>query len=393
MKRPAILLVTAAAAILLSGCGSVFEKEYVVVDDYTPPVSGSLSVANRITVASFDELRRTLLNMVYEGKEAGSIVFDAAYEGNLAQDMASACWQVRTQDALCAYRVENISYELNKIVTFSEAYVTVSYIDATLKSEDIVQLQFSAGIDELLRQAMGEGKTQLAVLIGQSLFSQEDMVHEVENVYRRQPSLAPWEPSVNVYMFSGTGAQRLYEINLNYGVTDGEMSRFREQLAEISPFAELDAENMPEGLRALAACAYLKDNCRYVQDHGKNGIADALLEGEADSEGMAFAYVELCRMLGLDCQVIYGQREREDYCWNLVYVGGEWYHADVPTCAKNGMEMGFLLTDRTAWNEYRWDVAAYPKCDGLLRYRDLIAGETEPAAPKTENTLQEEISS
>ena len=396
MKRPAILLLTAAAAILLSGCGSIFEREYVVVDDYVPALSGGLTTANKITVASFDELRSTLLNMVYEGKEAGSIVFDSAYEGDLAQDMASACWQVRTQDAFCAYRVENIAYELSKIVTFSEAYVTVSYSDAALDTEEIVRMQFSTGIDDLLRQAMSAGETQLVVLVAQSLYSQEDMANEVAEVYRRQPSLAPWEPAVSVYMFSGTGAQRLYEIDLDYGATAEELARFRQQLREVSPFAELDAENMPEGLRALAACAYLKDNCRYAASAGKNGISAALLEGEANSEGMALAYVELCRLLGLDCQVIYGQRDWEDYCWNLVRIDGAFYHVDVPACAEKGMESGFLLTDEAAWNEYRWNVAAYPRCDGELRYADLITADTaeeEPRSPETEKTEQEEISS
>ena len=372
MKKHLILLLySVVAAVMLSGCGGVFEREYVVIDEYIPAVSDKKQIGNSIMVASYEELCRTLSEMVDNGILSGSIVFDTTYEGDLAEDMASACWEVRTQDALCAYRVANIAYELSKIVTFSEASVSVRYSQAAVNAEEIVRIQFSAEVDELLQQAMNEGKKRLAVLINQSLFSQEDMVNEVGVVYREMPSLAPREPKANVYMFSGTGAQRLYEINLDYGVSDEELAAFHRKLGDLSPLAELDAENIPDWLLAFHACEYLKENCRVSQSIEKNGIADALLTGEANSEGFAFAYVELCHRLGLECQVIYGQRNWQDHCWNLVKIDDSYYHVDVQACAESELNEGFMLTDESAWNLYRWNVAAYPPCEGELEYARL----------------------
>ena len=115
-------------ALLLGGC-SAFAKEYVSVQDYTPNTQEQSTPDGKVLVRSPPGLRQAILNMAYAGQTEGSIVFDAAYEGDTTEDMASACWAVRTQDALCAYCVENIAYELNKIVTIHEASVYISYSD------------------------------------------------------------------------------------------------------------------------------------------------------------------------------------------------------------------------------------------------------------------------
>ena len=81
---------------------------------------------------------------------------------------------------------------------------------------------------------------------------------------------------------------------------------------------------------------------------------------EADSEGVAFGYVELCRRLGLDCRIVYGQKDWQDHCWNIVRIDGEYYHVDLFA----GMDNGFLKNDSAFWGSYRWAVNEYPKCNG-----------------------------
>ena len=92
----------AAAILLLCGCGSVFEREYVYEGDYSPAPQNAGRDADKITVTSFAELRQALLDLALAGKAESTILFDQTYEGDATEDLASACWQVRTQDALCA---------------------------------------------------------------------------------------------------------------------------------------------------------------------------------------------------------------------------------------------------------------------------------------------------
>ena len=133
------ILATTLALMLLCGC-ALLNNEYVSVKDYTPSVQEESSTDGKVTVKNFSALKQALLKMAYAGKTEGTIVFDAAYDGDTTADMASACWQVRTQDALCAYCVENMAYEINKIVTINEASVYISYSDVSEAAGDIQHL-------------------------------------------------------------------------------------------------------------------------------------------------------------------------------------------------------------------------------------------------------------
>ena len=92
-KRCALLLLL--AVLLLGGC-SAFDREYVAIQDYTPHPQEQTAPEGKIQVRSFSGLRQAILNMAYAGQTEGAIVFDAAYDGDPTEDMASACWAVRT---------------------------------------------------------------------------------------------------------------------------------------------------------------------------------------------------------------------------------------------------------------------------------------------------------
>ena len=375
MRR--FMYVFAALALFvcqLSGC-SLFDTEYVSVKDYSPSPQEQSVSGERVNVKNFQALKQALLSMAYAGQTEGTIVFDSAYEGDTTGDMASACWQVRTQDALCAYCVENIAYELNKIVTINEASVYISYSDVSESAGDIRHLSFSSGVDDIIREAFSTGTKKLVVLIGRSSYSAEDMAAAVTRVYREHPALVPKEPLASVNMYSGTGAQRLYEIGINYGMTAEEMNARTARLRAVDAFSDLNKTDMSEAQLAYAAYEYLTDNCSVSDDKNNNNAYAALVEGRANSEGLAFAYVELCRQLGVDCRIVYGQEDWQEHCWNIVRLDGSYYHVDVSAAITYAPGDGFLMNDEQAWGKYRWDVASYPKCAGELNLGDVVFDE------------------
>ena len=368
-------ILTAAAALTLCGCSGWFNKEYLSVKDYVPPAQENYNSKDKINVRNFSGLRQALLRFAYAGESQGRIVFDASYDGDPLEDLASACRQVRTQDALCAYCVENIAYELNKIVTINEASVYISYSDVSESAGDIRHLSFSSGVDDIIREAFSTGTKKLVVLIGRSSYSAEDMAAAVTRVYREHPALVPKEPLASVNMYSGTGAQRLYEIGINYGMTAEEMNARTARLRAVDAFSDLDKTDMSEAQLAYAAYEYLTDNCSVSDDKNNNNAYAALVEGRANSEGLAFAYVELCRQLGVDCRIVYGQKDWQEHCWNIVRLDGSYYHVDVSAAITYGSGDGFLMNDEQAWSKYRWDVASYPKCAGELNLGDIVFDE------------------
>lgn len=372
LKRFSALICSLAAALLLCGCGGVFDKEYVYITDYIPSTPDAASTEERVTVNNLNELKQAILDLVSLGTGEGSIYFDPSYDGDAKEDMADACWQVRTKDALCAYCVENISYDLNKIVTYYEAKLSVTYSDAWQTAGDIVRLKYATGTEDAVLKALSEGTLRLVVLIDRSTLSEENMESLITRVYRKNPAAAPAAPNVGVNMYSGSDMQRLYEINLSYGVSSAELETRREALAVLEPYEGLDVDALDAPHKALAAAQYMTENCRYVAGGEDNNAYSALIEGSANSEGLSLAYVELCRRLGIDCEIVYGQKNWEEHCWNIVAIDGAHYHVDISSCIRESMEAGFLLHDGQIWDRYRWNVASYPACNGELSYADLI---------------------
>ena len=373
-KLTAILLVLFLVLPALCGCGSVFEKEYVSITEYTPPIPAENRSDERITVHSMNELKRALIAMVYDGAPGGSIAFDSNYDGNPAEDMESACWQVRTQDALCAYCVRNMSYELEKIVNYYESSIHIDYASYASELSSIVQLPYTVGIQDILSSAMEDNQAKVTVLINASSYSAENMRSLVQEIYRKSPTICVREPKTTVYMYSGSGRQRLYEINFNYGIAEDEVIRSKSQLKNLDVISNLDAYDLDDAHRAYAACRYLVNNC-VLSEAAPGSCYDALILFESNSEGLALAYVEMCHQLDLDCRIVYGKFNGEDHCWNIIRLDGSYYHVDVSRCYDGDYAAGFLLDDESMWNEYRWNISSYPACVGTLRFDTVIEDE------------------
>ena len=379
MKKKLLCLIAAAAAALTLSACSMLDSEYVSIHDYVPSEQELSVSGGRLTVRSFNALKSALLSMAYEGRSEGSIAFDSTYDGDAAGDLEKACWAVRTEDALCAYCVENISYDINKIVTINEADIKISYSKVSASPENIVHLGFSSETEGAILSAMQKGSPSLTLLVGRSGFSAEDMAAQVVKTYRDHPTVLPREPRSVVNVFSGAGTQRLYEIQFDYGVTALELARSRRQLELFKPFADFDRPNASEVERAYVACKYLVENCKILEDGSTDGADSAyyaLIRRKAGSEGLAFGYVELCRQLDVDCRIVYGQHDWQEHCWNIVRLDGSYYHVDITQCAKGGPALGFMQNDETFWAMYRWDVAAYPKCTGTKSFFDFFPPST-----------------
>ena len=390
MKRSAAILLLICLMISLCGCGSIFEKEYVSVTDSIAPQEGESDNAERYSVSNMTELKKALIGMVYGGAPGGNIAFDASYSGDAAADMENACWQVRTQDSLCAYCVRDISYEMEKIVNYYESTVTIDYTSYAAELSSIVQLPYAVGLEDILATAMEENRSRVTILIGASSYSVENMKSLILDLYRENPTVCVREPQLTVFMYSGAGRQRLYEINFHYGMAEDEVIRCKSQLKNLDVVSNLDAEGLDEVQGALAACRYLTENCVYSET-AKASCYDALILRESDSEGLALAFVEMCHQLGIECRIVYGQMGGSDHCWNIIRIDGDFYHVDVSRCYDGDYADGFLLDDESMWNDYRWNISNYPACTGELRYADVA--ETEDYLSAIFENTEDDVSS
>lgn len=149
-----------------------------------------------------------------------------------------------------------------------------------------------------------------------------------------------------------------------------------------------ECEALLSGLAPYGADAYtiekaLHDRvCRAIAyDHaaaagaadGKNATAyEVLARKKAVCAGIAMLFKALCDRCGIGCIVVSGmllkKGQRTEHAWNMVQLGGGWYHVDVTNDlpdASNENRMShnhFNLNDEDAVYSLEWEYANYPPC-------------------------------
>ena len=371
MKR-LIALLLCLASLSLCACSSIYEKEYTVVEPFVPAAPMPVLSGDKVTVRSYGALRMALQNMVMAGKSQGSIVFDQDYEGDAAQDLSNACWQLRTENALCAYCVENISYTVSTVLTNDEAQISIVYGDTGVGVEDIVLMPYATALDQALEEALRRGDAQLVVLISYSTYSAATMEGTLTRLYRENPLSAPAEPGFSVSVFSGTGMQKLYDVSIDYSMADAARLARMQELEAAIPFREAELSRLSAAEKLYAVMEYLSGS---VLLGGGGSVYEALVLKNTDSEGLALATVALCRRLGLKCQAVYGQKNWQEHCWNIVELDGMRCHLDMSEYLGEGLVNAALYDDQQFWGSYRWDTSAYPACRGSMSHDELVNGQ------------------
>lgn len=383
MKRIVKALLLGLLLCLLAGCASPYASSYYHETDYSFPEQPEqdLSPREKVTVRDSSELRKELLNMVYAGRSEGRIAFDTGYEGDARADLEAACGTMHREDALWAYCVQNARFEISHIITHDEADVNIEYADSALPVDEILQMNYAAGLEKILRGAMESDSRRLVILIGNSSYSADTMADLVTRVYRGDPSCSAVMPEAEVYMYSGSGRQRLYDLQLDYGLSEEELQTRREAISDFDSEALLREDRSP-AMRALALAEWLCENVELTAQKGCNTAWDAMIGGKADSEGLALAYVILCRQQEIPCKIVYGQQLWRNHCWNIIDLDGQHYHVDLSVCLEKSMGEGFLLNDESMWSEYRWDTSSYDICSGDLNYWRLTGLDLEQQTPQ-----------
>ena len=389
MKKWTSLIAAVLASLLLCGCGSIFQAEYYRETEYDSPEQAEQPPKDKVTVKNRAELKSEVLALAYAGQDEGNIAFDPAYDGDAREDLEATCAMMHREDALWAYCVQSVRYEISHIVTNDVAKLRVEYAESARPVDEILQLNYATGLEKIMREAMEQGSSSAVILIAKSSYSADSMERLVSAVYRSNPLCSTVEPNADVHMYSGAGRQRLYEINFRYALSQEQLMERRGQLQRLNIERLLNTKEQDTPQAALTACRYLMENCVLSTDRTKNTAYDALIGGEANSEGLALAYMALCQQLKIPCRIVYGQRQWREHCWNIIDLEGQHYHVDMAACVENGAETGFLLNDESMWAHYRWDTSSYDICQGDLDYWK-VSGLSRPTDQQTVPAVETE---
>lgn len=383
MKRTFCLLLCLGMMLTVTGCAALFDTEYSVTEPYqAESVSVEETGENAAvgSISNYASLKRAIEYLVSQHVESAELQFQN-YDGSISQDISTACWEVKSSSAIGAFAVDYMSYDLSRIVSVYQAELYITYKRSADQMSALETVQNFTAFTDKLDQAIRENRTYLVLETGIASITADIVRDKVRQAYYADPLACPVMPAAEVAIFPESGVSRIFEITLSYGADGQTLSAMGEALR--GAVDEMTRKTAPDGWRsdtflprdrAEALYDYVRENC--VLDVTAGSTAwDALVNGRADSEGLAMAYMAGCQALGLESTVILGRLDGEDHVWNLVTIGGMTYHVDVTGGAV------FLGDDELLLSAgYWWDTSLYPAC--AMTYEETVAAtaSVEPGA-------------
>ena len=388
MKRLLCALLAGVTLLMLGGCSSVFSREYY----YEAPYSGDFGTrSDKATeIRNFSMLKTALTNMITNHTEKGEFRF-RSYNGNISEDLAAACFEIKSDHPLGAYAVETLSYDTSYVVSYYMANIYISYKRTAEELNSIVYTSKVDDFDANVRRALDGYEPGLVIRCLAPGIDEAHIRLLVQRHYFDDPVHLAAEPETEVTSYPADGANSIYDIRFRYGLTQQRNTAMSIALADKVQEAAAAMTESEAPQLALESAQFLSERCA---DGDPNGIyADsaygALVVGNADSKGLSLAYRALCGALGIECTVVeggFGSIGTEAHFWNIITLDGANYHVDVSAMRENPAD-AFLLSDEALWGRCIWETEKYPACGGPLTYNE-VAGipepNEEPQAPEEE---------
>lgn len=132
-------------------------------------------------------------------------------------------------------------------------------------------------------------------------------------------------------------------------------------------------EDMSDYEKELALHDYLTTHCKYSDNTSQPPESDiyraygALVNQDAVCNGYAEALQLLFACVGIQSEFVVGTADGVDHAWNLVEIGGKWYHLDatwddpIPDQGEKVLHPYFNVTDEIIAQNHTWKQEDYPK--------------------------------
>ena len=352
MKKGIVCLLFAGLFCLLAGCTSLLNREYLSIEPHEP-FSDSGSDSDSLRVESYQGLVNAVLHLVSQGETHGVIGL-YNYTRDVESDLTAACLEIVQEDPLGAYAVDYIKHDFVRIVSYYEANVYITYRRTPEQLKSIVSVTGSSAIKGELRDTLDAFSPE-AVLQVSYLAEDEAYIRQlIQQAYYDTPQAALGMPEVQITLYPDSGYRRIVEIQLTYPDTLEQLNARREALLSASEVLQAQLQVFPTSQIPLELLHLLQQEVSL----GAGATAyHALVEGQADSEGIALACQLLCQELGLEGTVVQGQLEGRTHFWNIISTQDGYRHLDASRSS------GTLLSDEELEADgYTWEREEYPSC-------------------------------
>lgn len=383
MKK--VIVFSLVIALLLSGCGGIYDSSYANVRSHEQ--ADNQKTGEIVSVKEYSQLYEALKNIVAEGREIGIISVAKYDQERISGDTKRAIATLLLEDPIAAYAAENITFELGTNSGQAAVAVTVTYLHDSKEIGKIRKVDTMEDVQQALASTMDSIGSGIVLYVAQ--YTGMDVVQWTSEYMLQNPDKVMERPEITVNIYPEQGDSRVMEIKFQYQNSRESLKEMQSVVEKMVNAAVIFAEkDSDEAQKYLTLYSVLRGLFQTYQFDTSITPAYSLLQyGVGDSKAFATVYGALCRKAGLTGEVVLGTRAGEPWYWNIIRCGEEYYHVDPVECVRRE---NFTMKSDWQMTGYVWDYSAYPVCGGIQESEK--PEETEPAetVPEIEKTTSDQ---
>lgn len=356
MKRFSVMLLV--LCMLLCGCSTWLDGSYYSIKPHEEKQEDSDS--DIVAVSSYSALYRALTGMVHNGTTNGVISVKNYNQLVVARDMLYAIDRVKTTDPIGAYAVEDMEFELGTNAGQPAIAVSISYYHDRTELQKIHRLTDMTQAEETIGKALDACDSGIVLYVED--YQELDCVQWVEDYSGLHMDRVMEMPQVAVNVYPETGTSRVLELKFTYQNSRESLRTMQEQVEGILSQVVADAGTRETEREMYKAALAALPGELTGRDTSITPAYSLLLHGVGDSKAIAGVYSAVCNRLELNCITVTGTYQGQPRSWNILQIGGAYFHADLLRSLGEG-SLRTMTDDQMTG--YVWDYSAYPVCSGV----------------------------
>lgn len=351
MKKIFALLVV--CCLLLTGCGWLDGEYYSVTPHAANP---NQQTQESLVLTNYMEMREALVNMVSAGTTKQTFFLMDIEPSLVDQYMNTAIIHITKTNAIGAYAVADVQYEVGTTAGLDAIAIEVAYAHGRQEILRIKRVQTMNSLKKLVMSAVTSYSANVVIQVAQ--FESTDLVQFVQDYVDANPDLCMEMPQVAVAIYPESGQERVIEISFTYQNSRDALRVMQETVAPIFSAAKMYVQGSEDAHQKYEQLyGFLMERFDYQYETSINPTYSLLRYGVGDSKAFAYVYKVMCRNAGIHCEVVVGSRDGDAHYWNFIKIGDTFYHLDLLACKAAGE---FRLRTSNEMAGYVWDYSVYP---------------------------------
>ncbi len=265
-------------------------------------------------------------------------------------------------------------YYLSQVNEEGELTIEVFEIPQTIK--EVWEINTEDDLIEAFKYALENVQDTVKVNLSQEFINKDVPYQAINKAIHTYPNLITPQSYETSYIQESTKGKRIIEFRFIYGIIEQAVKvDYKQKVDGMLQYilSQTIEPQMTDLQREYSLLDYIVKTTAYSQDQLSNGdyprlthtIYGAIVDNRAVCDGYSKQLNYLLNAVGVPSQMIVGESRKQGHQWNLVQLGGEYYHVDV-TWADTGslLEMRYInQSDKAMQITHSWERGNYPACE------------------------------